>query len=140
MTSLDVDEIVAQLLVADGYASVNSIAHATIEALSKINGFDANISQAIKTRAEECVTTMDKKYRDLLKQHSLEDGLDKLPVLQVEDKITLITGDVKTLQDVADLSSMELLDVLPTSGITKKQADKIVMAARKIVYDIDAAE
>lgn len=53
MKALDVEEIIAQLLVADGYSSIEEIAEATVENLQKIEGFDEDISAEIKNRAIE---------------------------------------------------------------------------------------
>ncbi|MDR0571418.1 MAG: transcription termination factor NusA [Rickettsiales bacterium] len=51
--SLDVEEIIAQLLIANGYTSIEMIAEATIEELQKIEGFDEDIANEIRARAEE---------------------------------------------------------------------------------------
>ena len=51
--SLDVEEVIAQLLIADGYGSIEEIANATVEDLQKIEGFDEDIAAEIISRAEE---------------------------------------------------------------------------------------
>lgn len=53
MEALDVEEVIAQLLVADGYSSIEEIAEASIEDLQKIEGFDEDIASEIKNRANE---------------------------------------------------------------------------------------
>lgn len=53
--ALDVEEVIAQLLVADGYSSVEEIAGASVESLQKIEGFDEDIATEIKSRAEEYI-------------------------------------------------------------------------------------
>ena len=53
MEALDVEEVIAQLLVADGYSSIEEIAEASIEELQKIEGFDEDIASEIKDRAVE---------------------------------------------------------------------------------------
>jgi N utilization substance protein A len=55
--SLDVEEIIAQLLIADGYTSIEKIASASIEDLQKIDGFDEDIANEIRERAEEYLET-----------------------------------------------------------------------------------
>jgi N utilization substance protein A len=55
--ALDVEEIIAQLLVADGYMSIEKIAAASVEDLRKVEGFDEDIAAEIKARAEEFIET-----------------------------------------------------------------------------------
>lgn len=59
VNTLDVEEVIAQLLVADGYSSVEEIAGASIESLQKIEGFDEDIATEIKNRAEEYVEDLE---------------------------------------------------------------------------------
>jgi N utilization substance protein A len=55
INALDVEEVIAQLLVADGYSTVEEIAEANVESLQKIEGFDEDIAAEIKNRAIEYV-------------------------------------------------------------------------------------
>lgn len=64
--ALDVEEVIAQLLVADGYSSIEEIAGATIEGLQKIEGFDEDIAAEIKSRAEEYIEDLEAEANDVV--------------------------------------------------------------------------
>ena len=55
MDALDVEEVIAQLLVSDGYSNIEEIANASIDDLQKIEGFDEEIAEEIKNRAVEYI-------------------------------------------------------------------------------------
>ena len=55
MDALDVEEVIAQLLVSDGYSNIEEIANASIDDLQKIEGFDEEIAEEIKNRAIEYI-------------------------------------------------------------------------------------
>ena len=59
MSALDVEEVIAQLLVAEGFDSVESIAESEIDVLEKIQGFDTSIAEEIRERAIEYLDDID---------------------------------------------------------------------------------
>jgi N utilization substance protein A len=76
--SLDVEEIIAQLLVAEGYTSIGKIASSSIEELQKIEGFDEDIANEIKERAEEFLETNSDneesvEEEDVVEDHNVKD-------------------------------------------------------------------
>ncbi len=64
MEALDVEEVIAQLLVVDGYGSIEEIAEADIDDLEKIEGFDEDIATEIKNRAIEYLEDDDEEYEE----------------------------------------------------------------------------
>jgi N utilization substance protein A len=76
--SLDVEEIIAQLLIAEGYTSIEKIANSSIEELQKIEGFDEDIANEIRERAEEFLETNNaneenKREEDVMDENIIKD-------------------------------------------------------------------
>lgn len=85
--ALDVEEVIAQLLVADGYSSIEEIAGATVEGLQKIEGFDEDIAIEIKSRAEEYIEDLEAEATDTVEEdtESIEVDSDKESVDDIDE-------------------------------------------------------
>jgi len=129
--ALDVDEVIAQLLVTEGFVRVEEIVETPVEELSQIEGFEDEISIELQNRA---ITFLEAKQKELAEKQSelgLKDdliafeGLTPAQILKVGEK------DVKTLDDLADLAGDELVEYLGEGDLTEAQANNVVMAARE---------
>lgn len=129
--ALDVDEVIAQLLVTEGFTRVEELVETPVEELSQIEGFDDDISIELQNRA---VTFLEGKQAELAEKQTelgLKDdliafeGLTPSQILQVGEK------EIKTLDDLADLAGDELVESLGTGELTEQQANNVVMAARE---------
>ena len=85
--ALDVEEVIAQLLVADGYSSVEEIAGASVESLQKIEGFDEDIATEIKSRAEEYVEDTEESN-----DNTTEDDIDNIDSDNSKESAELATS------------------------------------------------
>ncbi len=130
IAALDVDEVIAQLLVAEGFTLVEEIRDEDIGELSKIEGFDENIAEELKNRAaaftEKRDSDMTAKYTELGTQQDLID----MGMFTPEMLVKLAEDDVKSRKDLAYLSGDELVEVLGTRTVSLEQANEIVMAER----------
>ncbi len=132
--ALDVEEIIAQLLVAEGFTSVESIANADIEKIAKIDGFDVEISTEVKQRAIDCLNNKSVKSDQMVKDLNIDPQLQKMPHLRDDQIFILHHNNINTLTELADLANYELIEIL--KHLTEDQANDIIMAARKIIYKI----
>ncbi|KMQ94226.1 transcription elongation factor [Lasius niger] len=132
---LDVDDVIAGLLVTVGFQSIEELAMAQVEELHDIEGFDENLAEELTTRAnrylEEQENELDSKRKDL----GVSDDLIELGVFSGHHLVALGTKNIKTLDDLGDLSGDELVELLGTDVITLETANDIIMAARAHWFD-----
>ena len=129
MLDLDVDEVIAHLLVTEGFSSLNEIAMVSMEELTSIEGFDENLSNELITRAKGHLEKLKKENLENLKKAGVEDYLLDSKLISVEQLVVLNEKNIKTRDQLADLSNDELIEIL--SEIDKVKADEIIMDARK---------
>ena len=133
--ALDVEEIIAQLLVAEGFATVEEVAFVQLSELAGIEGFDEDIAGALQERAAEFLAERDKLFAEKLQKLGIADDLAEFPGITAPMLLALAEQDIKSLDDLADLAGDELLEYLPGSGMSEDDANEIIMAARAHWFD-----
>jgi N utilization substance protein A len=138
MSALDLEEILAQLLASEGYNSIQSLADAEIAEIASIEGLDEDIAQELISRARNYAEENTDAQTDLTKAAAasakVNPKLYDLEGMTEEIAAELYAGDVKTLEDIADLASDELIEKMVSAHVEKETADKIIMSARDKVY------
>jgi N utilization substance protein A len=152
-TELDVDETLAQLLVAEGFGALEEVAYVELDELASIEGFDDELAQELQSRAAEALERREEANRELRRSLGVEDDLATMPYLTEAMLVTLGKAGIKTLDDLADLATDELVQkkrqevrrrgenvpnsrqedkggVLAEYGLTDEQGNEIIMAAR----------
>jgi N utilization substance protein A len=128
--SLDVDDVIAHLLVTEGFTSVEEVAFVPIEDLTGIEGFDEGISEELQARAKAYLEERDEILAARSKELGITDDLMSLEGLTPAMLVALGENEIKTRDDLADLASDELLEFLPAKSLNEEQANEIIMAAR----------
>jgi N utilization substance protein A len=132
--ALNLEEIMGQLLVTEGFSSVEDIYNASIKELASIEGFNEDVANELHNRAGKHLKLENDKKIEELKNLGMEDYIINLS-LSMDEKIALSENGVKTLEDLADLSSYELscmLSSLPGNKENLKDTvDSTIMEARK---------
>ena len=131
MEALDVDDVIAHLLVAEGFTKVEEIVETPVEELSQIEGFEDELSQELQNRAAVWLETKQKELDEKQKELGIADDLMTAEGLTPAQIIKLGEGEIKTLDDLADLAADELVELLGEGGITEKDANTVIMAARQ---------
>jgi N utilization substance protein A len=108
--ALDVDDVIAHLLVAEGFTSVEEIAFTEIEELAQIEGFDEDVARRLALGVSDEVAAVE--------------GLSPTMLVALGEK------EVKTLDDLGDLATDELVEIVGAEAMTAADAEKIIMAAR----------
>lgn len=147
--ALDVDETLSQLLVAEGFSELEEVAYVAPEEIANIEGFDEELAAELQSRAVEALERREAAAREKRIELGVEDAVAELPHLTEAMLVTLGEAGLKTLDDVADLATDELIlkrkseprrrndnrkpepdGVLAEYGFTEEQGNEIIMAAR----------
>ena len=147
--NLEVDETLGQLLVAIGFSSIKEIYEAKLEDISKIEGLDSGTAKELKERAAEYLIKEKENMSKKLNELGLEDALINFKGVTPGMLVTLGEKKIKTLKDFAELSTDELIGgydekqgkrfkidgYLEEFALTKKEAEDLIMNARKIIFN-----
>ncbi|WP_299397641.1 transcription termination factor NusA [Pelagibius sp.] len=152
--ALDVDDVIAHLLVAEGFTALEQVAFVPVEELAQIEGFDEEVAEELRARARSYLEEMDRINEERRRELGVTDELTELEGLSPSLLVTLGELGVLTLDDLADLSADELRfassslrgettlegmaglsekeveEVLAGSPMSQDQANGIIMAAR----------
>jgi len=146
--NLEVDETLGQLLVAEGFSSIEEINQSTKEEILKIEGIDENTSKELKERAEEYLSKEKENIGKKLKDLGVEENLINHKNLTPGMLLTLGEKKIKTLKDFAELSTDEVIGgydekkgtrykiegYLEEFALTREEADELIINARNIVF------
>ncbi|MBO1328616.1 transcription termination factor NusA [Acetobacter suratthaniensis] len=136
--ALDVDDVIAGLLVTEGYHSVEELAYADPDELGGIEGFDESVVQELMQRAEAYLVRQEEKLDERRRELGVVDEIAGLGVFTNQMLVTLGEKGVKSLDDLADLAGDELVELLGADAVDEEAANEIVMAARAHWFDGDA--
>ena len=132
--ALDVEEVIAHLLVTEGFTSIEEVAFIPVSDLMNIEGFDENVAQELHDRAQNWLETKQKETQNKLNALGMEASLIEFaaqhPAIKSEWLEKFGENKVLTLDDFADLSTAELLDILPDAKLSADEAGQLIMAAR----------
>lgn len=128
--ALDVDDIIAHLLINEGFTKVEEVAYIPVEELVSIEGFDQDLALELQNRAKAYLKAQEQHLTKRLKELKVSKDLQSLKELDLNTIVTLAEKGVKTLDDLADLSGDELQETLPEGRLSLEQANNIIMAAR----------
>ncbi len=128
--ALDVDDVIAHLLVAEGFVSLEQVAFVPVAELASIEGFDDEVAEELRARARNHLAELDRKNEALRRELEVTDELAALPGLSPAVLVKLGENGIKTLDDLGDLASDELLEILDDLAPTIADPDAVIMAAR----------
>ncbi len=131
MEALDVDEMIAHLLIAEGFSTIDEVAFVDLKELSEIEGFDEDVATELQRRAKEFVEKRNKDFAKKSKDLGIDEQLKTIEGLDQDMIIKLAENNVKTLDDLADLAADELIEILGEDTLTEVEANRIIMAARE---------
>ena len=117
MDKLNVDEELAEVLVSEGFDSIESIAYSPESELLSIEGFDEELVKELKEMAFKVINT-----------YSLND-LSKLKNITIQIMDELSNKGIHNREDLADLSTDELMDLV---AIDTNHAKKLILEAREV--------
>ena len=139
MEALDVDEMLAQLLVAEGFRRVEELAETPADEVGEIQGLDADIGAELVNRAQVYLATQAEQAAQKLNELGVAEDLRTFDRIAQTQLVKLGEAGIKTLDDLADLAGDELVEILGRDQLNDTQANEIIMAARAHWFPEDAA-
>lgn len=127
MTKLQVDEDLAQVLIDEGFTSIEEIAYVPVEELLEIEGFDEEVVTALRAAAKNNLLNEEIIKQQLQNVPEAELSLDGLEGITAELLLQLQQANILTRDDLAELA---IDDLLAICDIDKELAAKLIMAAR----------
>jgi transcription termination/antitermination protein NusA len=138
--ALDVDDVIAGLLVTEDFSTVEELAFTPEEELAAIEGFDENIAAELIRRAEAFITRRDSELSEKRVELGVSDDIAAIEVLTPAMLVALGEKGVKTLDDLADLASDELIEIVGEGKMDEATANDVIMAARAHWFDDAGSE
>ncbi len=144
MDTMNVDEVVAQLLVSEGFATLEEVAYIDIDELLSIDGFDQDTAEELQARARESLDEINSKALAEAKELGVEQSLIDFEGLTPQMLVALAKDGVKTIEDFATCADWELAGgyttvdgervkdegVLESFDVSLAEAQELVMNAR----------
>jgi N utilization substance protein A len=124
---LEVDEELAEVLVEEGFTTLEEIAYVPMEEMLSIEGFDEEIVNELRARAKDRLLTKAIATEEKLADVHPADDLLELDGMTKELAVELALRGVPTREDLAEQSIDDLLEI---DGMTEERAGKLIMAAR----------
>ncbi len=152
--ALDVDEVIAQLLVTEGFATVEDLAYVESYEISDIEGFDEDTAEELQARARDYLDKQAAILDARRKELGVEDGVLEVPGVTLQIAVALGEGGARTVEDLADLATDEIRGgyevrngervkvpgVLEAFNLSQEEAEMLILQARVAAGWIDASE
>ena len=129
--ALDVDEMIAHLLIAEGFSTIDEIALVPLSELAEIEGFDEDVAAELQKRAKDFIAKRNEEFAEKSKTLGIGEQLKTVEGLDQDMILTLAGKGVKTLDDLADLAADELMEMLGENVLSEVEANKVIMKARE---------
>ena len=123
---LNIDEETADILLQEGFATLEEVAYVPAAELLEIDGFDEEIVEVLRNRARDAILTLAIASEEKLED--VADDLRSLEGLDTEMLRDLAQAGIITRDDLAELAVDELIEI---TGVTEEEAKKVILAARE---------
>ncbi|MGQ0565492.1 MAG: transcription termination factor NusA [Gemmobacter sp.] len=154
MDTLDIDEMMAQLLVAEGFTNLEEVAYVELDELLSIDGFDEGTAGELQARAKDYLEEQSRKALETARALGVEDSLVNFEGLTPQMLEALAKDGIKTLEDFATCADWELAGgwttengqrkkdtgVLEPFEMSLEEAQHLVMTARVMLGWVDPTE
>lgn len=140
MDFLDVDDVIAHLLVAEGFVSIEQVGFVPVDELASIEGFDDEVAEELRNRARDHLDSKAAELEEARQELGLDDAMLAVEGITDERGVKLGEQGVKTRDDLADLAADELIELLgPDLAPSTEEANAIIMVARAHWFEDDDA-
>jgi len=147
MDTLDLDEFFAQLLVSEGFASLEEVAYVELDELMVIDGVDEETASELQARAREFIEKETQEALEKLRGLGVEEALLNFDGLSPQMLLALADDDIKSVEEFAKCADWELAGgwttvdgertkddgLLESFGVSLEEAQDLIMTARVIL-------
>ena len=140
MEALDVDDMIANLLCAEGFRKVEELAETSVDELASIDGFDKGVAEELINRANTFLNAKAEEFEKEKKKLGIKDDIMDVDGINASMALKLAEHDVKSRDDLADLAGDELVEMLGEGSMTEKDANALIMRAREHWFANEDAE
>jgi N utilization substance protein A len=124
-----VDDDVAEVLVEEGFTTLEEVAYVPMEEMLAIEGFDEEIVNELRNRAKDALLTKAIASEEAFGDAKPADDLLEMRTMTRELAFQLANSEVVTMEDLAELAVPELLDIVP--DLSEDEAAQLIMIARE---------
>lgn len=142
--ALNIDEVIAQILVSDGFSSVEEVAYVPVEDIANIEGFEEETASELQGRAQEYLANIEAQLEEKRKELGVEDDLANIDGLTPAMLVKLGENEIKTMEDMAGCVPDDLLGwnerkdgkrvhydgFLEGYDLSREDADTLILIAR----------
>ena len=125
--NLDVDEDVAEILVEEGFTTLEEVAYVPLEEMSNIDGFDEDIAEELRARAKDALLTAAIALEEQLGVNEPAEDLLTMDGMDRHLAYILASREIITMEDLAEQGVEDLLDI---EDMTEERAGELIMTAR----------
>jgi N utilization substance protein A len=125
--SLDIDEDVAEILVEEGFTTLEEVAYVPLEELTAINGFDEDIAEELRARAKDALLTQAIASEEQLGAQDPAEDLLTMDGMDRHLAYILASRSIVTMEDLAEQGVDDLMDI---PDMTEERAGELIMTAR----------
>ena len=125
--ALDVDDDVAEILVQEGFTTLEEIAYVPLDEISQIQDFDEEIANELRSRAKDALLTRAIASEEDITSAGIKDDLLNMEGMDNGLALALSKMEVLSMEDLAELAIDELMEV---PGMTEERAGQLIMTAR----------
>jgi len=144
METLNVDEVVGQLLASEGFGSVEELAAVEPKEVASIEGFDEDTANELQTRARDYLAQIEAEFDEKRKALGVEDDLKEVPGITTQMLVALGENGIKTVEDLAGCATDDLAGwserkdgetthnagFLEAFDLTQEECEALIMQAR----------
>ena len=144
MNGLDIDDMMAGLLISEGFATIEEIAMVGIEELMEIDGLDEETAEELQARGRDFIAEENKKLDEKRKELGVDDDVVELDGLDLKMVVTLGENEIKSVDDLAGCATDDLIGwtervdgerkhydgILESYNIAAEEAEDLIIRAR----------
>ena len=138
--ALNVEEVIANLLVTEGFTSVEEVGYVPVEELAAIEGFDEDVATELRQRARDWLESEASARAETFTRLGIQSDMQEVEGLEEKLMIVLAEKGVNSRDALAELDIEEFQEFVPESGLSEKQISDLIMRARAHWFADDAAD
>jgi N utilization substance protein A len=127
MQALDVDEEVADILVQEGFTTLEEIAYVPLEEITQIQDFDDEIADELRNRAKDALLTRAIASEEDISKAGIADDLLNMDGMDNKLALAMAGIGIKTMEDLAEQAVDDLMGI---NGMTEEKAGQLILTAR----------